>query len=81
MPGSNNFCRCNEALEEVQSEIPDLKARTSRIEKALAQVFEQMKQMEELNKTMMDGVRTICDSLNTVRPSSTLPNFTEQEDA
>ncbi|OQV10374.1 hypothetical protein CLAIMM_14386 isoform 1 [Cladophialophora immunda] len=68
--------RCNKALEEVQSEIPNLQARTSRIEKALAQVFEQMKQMEELNKTMMEGVRAICDGLNAMTPSSTLPNFT-----
>ncbi|OQV10375.1 hypothetical protein CLAIMM_14386 isoform 2 [Cladophialophora immunda] len=75
-PGSDNFCRCNKALEEVQSEIPNLQARTSRIEKALAQVFEQMKQMEELNKTMMEGVRAICDGLNAMTPSSTLPNFT-----
>jgi hypothetical protein len=64
----------------VQSEIPDLQARTSRIEKALAQVCEQMKQMEELNKTMMEGVRAICDGLNAMTPSSTLPNFTGQED-
>jgi methyl-accepting chemotaxis protein len=73
------FCRCNKALEEVQSEIPNLQARTSRIERSLAQVFDHMKQMEELNKTMMEGVRAICDNLNTALPSPTLRNCTGQE--
>jgi len=71
--GSNIFCRCDRTLGEVQSEIVNLQARTSRIERSLAQVFDQMKQMEQLNKTMMEGVHAMCDGL------STLPNFTGQE--
>ena len=68
------FGRCDKTLGEVQSEIVNLQARTSRIERSLAQVFDQMKQMEQLNKTMMEGVHAMCDGL------STLPNFTGQED-
>ena len=59
MAGSDNFYRCDKTLGEVQSEIVNLQARTSRIERSLAQVFDQMKQMEQLNKTMMERVHAM----------------------
>jgi hypothetical protein len=53
--------------------------RVSRIEKSLAQVVDQMAQMEELSKEITDKMHSVCDSLNAVMPSSTELSFIGQE--
>jgi hypothetical protein len=64
------LCRCNKALGQLQSEVANLEVRTTRLEGSIAQVLEQIKQVQELNKEMIEGVRVMCDSFNTVMPSS-----------
>jgi len=53
----------------------NLENRISRIENSLAQVVDKMAQMEELSKEIMEGMHSLCDSLNAVMPPSTVPQL------
>src|ERR1700712_1580073 len=61
---SDDIHRCNRIFRQIQSEMTNLENKTSRIEKSLAQVVDQMAQIEELSKEITDGMHSVCDSLN-----------------
>jgi hypothetical protein len=59
----------------MQNDIADLENRTTRIERSLAQIFNQMEKMEIISKEIMEGMHSVCESLTAIVPSSTLPTL------
>jgi hypothetical protein len=59
----------------VQNDMTNLQVRTTRLEGPIAQVLEQIKEVQELNKEMMEGVRAICEGFNAAMPWSRLPKL------